>query len=35
MWLVKFTARAKIKVYNTILTGDKKILADDADKTKD
>ena len=35
MWLGKIITRAVIKVYDVLLTGDKKIPADDTDKTKD
>ena len=34
MWLVKFMAINGIKLYDVLLTGDKKIPADDADETK-
>ena len=35
MWLVKFMDISGIKGYHVLLTGDKKILADGADKTKE
>ena len=34
MWSVKFLARSGIKGYHVLLTGAKKIPADDKDKTK-
>ena len=34
MWSGKFMARYGIKVYNVLITGDKKISEDDADETK-
>ena len=35
MWLVKLMDISGIKGYHVLLTGDKKILADGADKTKE
>ena len=35
MWSVKFMEGYKINGYHVLLTGDKKILADGADKTKE
>ena len=34
MWSGEFMARSVIKGYDVLLTGDKKILADDTDETK-
>ena len=34
MWPGKFMARSEIKGYHVLITGAKKILADDADKTE-
>ena len=35
MWSGKFTTRPKIKGYHVLLTGAKKIQADDANKTEE
>ena len=35
MWSEKFMARSGIKCYHAVLTGAKKILADDADKIEE